>query len=195
MFKRIVIISILPVILFLTGLHYRHQLIVYHISTVDPEYAYLYNGLNIARLNFHLGHIDHPGTPVQMTVAFTIRVVHLFSGQGLLSDDVMKNPEKYLLASNLVLIILITVALFVLGYFVERITKNLALSFLIQLSPFSSYIVMVALGRVTPEPMLLVAVILLIAMSFIYLYSNNEQKQTKHTLFLESLPDLVWQLN
>jgi hypothetical protein len=39
----------------------------------DPDYAYLFNGLNLA-ISLPPRHVDHPGTPLQLALAGYIRL-------------------------------------------------------------------------------------------------------------------------
>lgn len=134
-------------------------------SNSDPEYVYLLNAANLAGLK-GVGHIDHPGTPVQVLGAVTIRVVHFFNFSPGIDwhTDVLQRPEYYLKAINIVLIVLNVLMLLALGMFTYFLTKNFWLGLWLQLSPFFSITLLeFGLPRVTPEPLLLFSSSLMIA--------------------------------
>jgi hypothetical protein len=125
-------------------------------SNSDPEYVYLLNAANLAGLK-GVGHIDHPGTPVQVLGAVTIRVVHFFNFSPGIDwhTDVLRRPEYYLKAINIVMIVLNVLMLLTLGMFTYFLAKNFWLSIWLQLSPFFSITLLeFGLPRVTPEPLL-----------------------------------------
>ena len=49
----------------------------------DPSYAYLLNGLNLSLTHGNVGHIDHPGTTVQVMAAFIIKVTYQFRNKSI----------------------------------------------------------------------------------------------------------------
>jgi hypothetical protein len=64
----------------------------------DPTYAYLFNGLNVATLHT-VGHVDHPGTILQIAVAGLLRLDYLFAPEHHSENivhSVLFNPEWYL---------------------------------------------------------------------------------------------------
>ncbi len=155
---------ILPVLLLWAGMYLSDARGPYWLSgNLDPDYVYLLNASNMADLQ-KVGHIDHPGTTVQMIGAITIRVAHLFSAtKDNVHTDVLKNPEKYLKAINGVFLVLNGLMVLLLGVGAYRITGHLALSLLLQCTPFLPGTVLTAsLARVRPEPLLLCAGLLLI---------------------------------
>ena len=48
-------------------------------NRADPEYAYLFNGLNLANEYGNVGHFDHPGTTSQVFNAFVIKFSYILS--------------------------------------------------------------------------------------------------------------------
>ena len=124
-------------------------------SNSDPEYAYLLNSLNLAE-GQPVGHVDHPGTPLQEAGAVVLKVFHSFRNAGTLSEDVLKNPEAYLLIMNGILLALGVCLLFFIGWFAFRKTGDMRFSLLIQASPFFSTALLLSAARMNPEPLLLV---------------------------------------
>jgi hypothetical protein len=157
---------VLPVIMALTAVFLNDARGPYWLgSNSDPEYVYLLNAANLAGLR-GVGHIDHPGTPVQVLGAVTIKIVHFFnfSSETDWRTDVLQRPEYYLKAINIVLLVLNVLMLLALGMFTFFLTKNVWLSLWLQLSPFFSItLLQFGLTRVTPEPLLFFSSSLMIA--------------------------------
>lgn len=100
------------------------------------------------------GHIDHPGTPVQVFGAVVLRTVNLFSRQDI-QTDVLKQPEAYLNAINTGMLILNASLLFIIGLATFMWSGKLAAGLWLQAAPFLSPVILqFGLTRVSPEPML-----------------------------------------
>ena len=112
------ILLIFPLILVLLGTYMKRVIQDYSMFSVDPDYCYLFNGLNLAHHNFPW-HIDHPGTPLQLLSAIVIRLVHLFRNDTL-DMDLFKNPELYINAINYTIIYLQAIVLFFTGLTIFR---------------------------------------------------------------------------
>jgi len=151
------LLLVLPVMMALTAIFLNDARGPYWLgSNSDPEYVYLLNAANLAGLK-GVGHIDHPGTPVQVLGAVTCKVVHFFNFSTGIDwhTDVLRRPEYYLKAINIVLIMLNVLMLLALGMFSYFLTKNSWLSLWLQLSPFFSItLLQFGLTRVIPEPLL-----------------------------------------
>ncbi|MGE5340051.1 MAG: hypothetical protein ACM3SY_01100 [Candidatus Omnitrophota bacterium] len=159
-----ILLFILPVLLVITVSYLKDARGPYWLGTnSDPDYVYLLNSSNMADLK-KVGHIDHPGTPVQMLGAGVLRVVHLFSStKDNLHTDVLKRPEFYLNAINGVLLALNFFMILLLGIGVYRLTGSLIQSLLLQFTPF--LIESAATGcltKVNPEPFLFLTGLLLV---------------------------------
>ncbi|MEI6694481.1 MAG: hypothetical protein WCO13_00325 [Bacteroidota bacterium] len=142
----------------------------YSMFSVDPDYCYLFNGLNLAHHNFPW-HIDHPGTPLQLISAIVIRLVHLIRNDTL-DMDLFKNPELYINAINYTIIYLQAIVLFFTGLIVFRFTKDLFTALFIQISPLAAFSLMIQ-NRIIVEQMELIASLLLISAVFWYLYTQK----------------------
>jgi len=174
---NIIIFSILPITLIVIGILLRKGLGYSFLCSIDPEYSYLFNGLNLANLNFPF-HVDHPGTPLQILCAIVIRVVHLFHNNNLSFDaDLFSNPEFYISAILYTILLLDAIALFVMAYIIFKKTNNLALSVFFQLTPFISHSILLNLNRIMVEQMFVTTVIVLILT--IILYTRNENRSDK----------------
>ena len=147
-------------------------------NNIDPDYAYLFNGLEIIHRRVP-GHIDHPGTTVQVLNGIVIYVTHLFSCIAgpcqSIDRSVFIDPEFYLQWINVILILIIAAAVFFFGLRVYQLTGNkiraLSAQFLLLLYPS----VLIALAYCRPEPLVLAAAIVLIAI----LFDENIQDETQ----------------
>jgi len=153
---------------------------------LDPDYVYLLNAANLAGLK-GVGHIDHPGTPVQVMGAITIRVVHALSPSSAGADwhrDVLKRPEYYLRAINFVLVVLNSLMLLGLGLAAAVWFGHISAGLWLQAAPFLNIVLLrFGLTRVTPEPFLLFAShALVIIMAYLF-YSSKESKPRSSKLF------------
>lgn len=153
--------AVLPLTMVLLAFTVKAALGPYWLgSNSDPEYCYLFNGLNILG-GYPPFHIDHPGTPVQETAAAVIVIRHWLAGEGTVVSDALARPEMYLMAINTTLVVLYGIALWGLGLCVVRTTGQWTAALLAQLPPFLATQSIRALGRVDPEPMLLIVTALL----------------------------------
>jgi hypothetical protein len=160
------VLLVLPVIMALTAVFLNDARGPYWLgSNSDPEYVYLLNAANLAGLK-GVGHIDHPGTPVQVLGAVTIKILHFFNFSSEIDwrTDVLQRPEYYLKAINIVMVVLNVLMLLCLGMLTYFLTNNFWLSLWLQLSPFFSITLLrFGLTRVTPEPLLFFSSSLMIA--------------------------------
>jgi hypothetical protein len=89
-----------------------------------PDYSYLMNGLNI--LSLHIpNHFDHPGTPVQVIIAFILGATWLLTlpwhGFSSLQNEILAHPQFYMQCVNCVFAAGIATALvFLPGAFVNQ---------------------------------------------------------------------------
>jgi len=141
--------AVIPLVFILTGISFFHALGAYYLRAIDPEYAYLFNGLTVARLRFELGHIDHPGTPLQIIIALVIWIVQLFNNHQSMVENVISNPELYLKITFYVVLSINVIALFYLGKTATLIQGKLS-GLLLQIMPFTSIIFIAYLERVRP---------------------------------------------
>jgi len=139
-------------------------------SNLDPEYVYLLNAANLSGLK-GVGHIDHPGTPVQILGAIVIRIVHFFNSPGIsIYDDLLNRPEYYLSAVKIVLIFLNSLILLALGIVTYSVTRSLWTGLWLQMTPFLSIVIIqFGLTRMSPEPLLLFTSLAFIIMIVILL--------------------------
>ena len=128
---------------------------------LDPSYLYFLNGLHVLD-GATPGHVDHPGTPVQVLMALVIRLSGL-AAPGTIGDGAFAWAEILLMQANTVLLVLTALAMGLLGAVVARRSGRLVVALLAQMTPFLSMLALKHGIHVKPEPMLLLAVLLLSA--------------------------------
>lgn len=150
----------------------------YICSPTDNDYLYLVSSLAMADSKPVL-FTDHPGTPLQMLGAATMKITQAFTSDGResLAYSVLKNPEFYLKAINIVLVSLNVLILFFIGLVTFNSTKNIGLSLLLQFSPFFSNITLGwGLNNVSCEPLLLFISLLYVLILVKLLFSEYIEK-------------------
>lgn len=126
----------------------------------DPDYVYLGNGLALNYL-VPVGHVDHPGTPVQVLSAVGIALkYYLFPESGaVMYKDVLSHPESYLAFINGLIFVVIF-----LGYFITSMRmRKVGIPWLWVLLPFAfvlNPLVLKYLFRVNAEVFLILSVYL-----------------------------------
>lgn len=190
--KKIAIplLLILPLMLAVTSVVLNNAKGPYWLGTnLDPEYVYLLNSVNLANFS-GVGHIDHPGTPVQVMGAVVLRAVHLFqpSTAGDFTTDVLKRPEMYLSAVNTVMVVLNALIVFLLGWVVYRFARNFYAALWFQAAPFFSITMLhYGLTRVTPEPLLFFSGLAMVAAAVYFLYREDKERPIWHDLVMFGL--------
>jgi hypothetical protein len=110
-------------------------LIIHNSYAIDPDYAYLFNGLNFIRgESFFIVHVDHPGTPLQVLIGIFIILISKLRGAEDFTADVLKNPEMYIQTIIIVFSFFYSLVLFFAGKQYLKYRQSLLGAFLIQLS-------------------------------------------------------------
>jgi len=122
---------------------------------VDPDYAYLFNSLNLASGKAPT-HIDHPGTTLQLWGMLVLRSVHLFSGHGPFITDVIQRSEFYLAGVFWSLAASYILTLYLLGLTACRVDGSLIFAVLCQSTILAFTPLAVCLPRVSPEIAILI---------------------------------------
>jgi hypothetical protein len=127
----------------------------YGKSRLDPNYQYLLNGLAVLKGQVP-GHTDHPGTPVQELGAVAILLKWLITDQQRpLADSVLRQPESYLTAINLVLLSLVAASIALgVGSIIKR-TGRVWLGLLAPALLICSPSALEPLADAKPEPLLI----------------------------------------
>jgi hypothetical protein len=110
-------------------------LLINNSYQIDPDYAYLFNGLNIARgESYSIVQIDHPGTPLQVLTGIFIIIIGTMRGVDDLTLDVVSNPQLYIKTIIIIIAIVCSMVLFFIGKRYYKYQKNLTNALLLQFS-------------------------------------------------------------
>ncbi len=174
-FGAITILSILPVLLFLAAYFFKLAGGPYYLNYYDPGYVYLVNSINVMQFE-NVGHIDHPGTSLQIFGAVILKILLLGKSEAQILDSVFSDPESFLNILNKSLVLINCLALLALGIFAYRKTTNLFFSLLFQLSVFISFEIYYGLVIFSPENFLILSMILISGILVYYVYDDDSDK-------------------
>jgi hypothetical protein len=127
----------------------------------DPAYAYLPSGLMVLE-GVPPALFQHPGTPVEALLALVAWATG-FGAPGHVSDAAFAHGEFILRATSDVIMVLEAIGLVALGWIARRRLGALLPAWLAQAAPFMSVLGLKHGIAPKPEPMLLLAVVLLSA--------------------------------
>lgn len=141
-YQKSLLLTVVPLALIALGTHF-YELIAPIYSgpsgyDQDPAYVYLLNGLSILAGNAP-GHIDHPGTPLQLFVAAFIPIWALLTspesfGLGLI-HSVLNDPEHYIRGVCFALLVINALCLIYAGARIFSATGSIFLAVSFQLTP------------------------------------------------------------
>lgn len=154
---------------------------LWQVFNLDPDYFYLFNGLLIVE-GLAPTDIAHPGTPIQVLIAATIRLLHPFLPTAAIIDLVMADPDRYLVAASNAIFVMVGAALFVMGRAFHRLTGSLWPALLSQSAPFLSMVIPKFALHAKPEPFLVIAVCLMVAAAAEAL--REGKPQLRHAVWL-----------
>lgn len=183
--QRLLVLGLLlliPLLLFITSLQtIQSRDKVWYGAGYDPEYAYLFNSLNVATFRL-VGHFDHPGTPMQVYGALILQGSWLFHRNGeSLTQEVLSHPEFYLRIMSVATAILAALAVFIAGVFILRRTGSFWYALVLQSIPFiSGFILYNAFARFTQETMLMIAALALAASVVDWLINATPAKENSY---------------
>jgi hypothetical protein len=168
------LLFIIPLLYFIAGSYFRNLLGNLSLRTCDPEYIYFMSGLTLSDGNLKLGHIDNPGTPLQILVALVFKLTYFFRSTPVpYVEDVLLHSDLYLAVTSLFIVVITAGLLFYAGYKVYKSTKSVFYALIVQTAPFLPVIWYDLIGRVAPELMMPFPVVLL-SVLIITLYYKNE---------------------
>jgi hypothetical protein len=153
----------------------------------DPEYAYLFNSLNIVNLTSP-DHNDHPGVPLQLLGAAII--LGLSAVRGVYTngfhaiDDVLTHPVMYLRTMNVVIACLVGSASFFLGRRIFDRTGKAIIALTGQAFIFMSFAMLSSLTRVCPEPLLMAEALFLAGLLTPFAFEADQSSSTKQPAVL-----------
>ncbi|HMS66383.1 MAG TPA: hypothetical protein PKD83_14160 [Ignavibacteria bacterium] len=181
------LLIILPVCLVFLSLLLRNTKGPYFLNIhYDPGYVYLINSLNFAQFSgYGTGFLDHPGIPLQLFGAFSVKICHLISGYNSdIALDVLARPDHYMNFINSALILLNSLILLFFGWSVYKLYNNVILAIFFQLTPFSAFNAFYELSDVSAENFLLMIYILFILTALRYSENLKKGKPDKQFLYL-----------
>lgn len=184
-------LGIVPLLVAILSLFFIKDLGPYYLHCFDPAYNYLLNGLNLALGEMEIGHTDHPGTPLQLLSALVIRFTFFFMDDKQLMDSVLTYPETYLFSISLFLLILHVIALYILGFFVYKHSNSIPVAVFLQLGLPVSLQAFFNVPRVQTESLLGLWCTLLIAVTFVQVFSRAKFKQHLQILLFSILSALL----
>ena len=184
------LIFIFPLLYFMAAGYFRNLLGNLSLRSCDPEYIYFMSGLTLSDGNLKLGHIDNPGTPLQVLVALVFRITNLLRSTSIpYVEDVLLHPDLYLSVASLFIAAATTILLIVAGNKIYKTTRSVFYAMLVQTAPFLPVIWYDLVGRVAPELMMPFPVVLLTVL-IVSVYYRNENTTTKDLLFFSLLSAL-----
>jgi hypothetical protein len=153
--RKASLLLVAPVLfLFLHGLFSEARGPFYLAVHYDPEYAYLFNGLNLIS-GVAPNHVDHPGIPLQMFAAGCIKLANIGSTTDATIRTALAHSEAYLKGLNSALMGCYFIAQLLLGVLVCRKTGSMAAALFLQATPFLLADDFVETVRFRPELMIL----------------------------------------
>jgi hypothetical protein len=181
--KKHLVLFVLPIIYAFFCIHTTHKSPKAFLQTVDPEYIHLISSVNLAEGNLNIQSIESPGTPLYVLGAITAKVTCFASSNDSLKEDFISNPEKYIDALRLVLLILTTLCLFILGHVVHKVSHSPFTAILFQLAPFLSADIMLTSTIFTPDHFLVILMLLYMAVLFNHIHRENNSGEMKSALY------------
>jgi len=158
------LLLILPVLLVCAGFLLRSAKgPAYLAAHMEPEYAYLFNSLNLAEGKASY-YPDHPGTTVQLAGAALLHLKHPLDSQAR-AEDTLKNPERHLSLLGTTLMLCAAGAMLISGLLVLSAFGSVGAALAFQAFPFFSPATLeYGLTRFSPEPLLLTFSLLISAL-------------------------------
>jgi hypothetical protein len=147
----------------------------------DGPYGFLLGSLNVAQFE-KPGYFHHPAIIPLIVGATAINISHSISGTHKdVENAVFDNPELYLRVFNLGLCLLGAISVFILGYVIYKWTSRITGAIFVQLTPFTSEVIVRHTASVIAESSMLFCLFFLMAISISYMYDKN--LSTKKTNF------------
>lgn len=181
--------ALVPLLLFIFMLFRLAELHFFFQGWIDPVYAYLMNGLTFALGSNDVGHVDHPGTPLQLFIALMITIIGWFHNSDDLATDVLTHPEYYLRIISVTLIMINCVVIGLLGNYAYKKLRSIQLAVAIQLLPLLSAQLVTFMPIVACETV--VDFLAFAIAAVIIIYDNQKQENTKLILLMAVLSALM----
>lgn len=178
-----------PLLYLFIGIYFRILIGDLSLVSVDPDYVYFLSGVTISEGYFKVGHIDHPGTPLQYLIAVVLKVIYLFRKDANVTfiQDVFANSDLYLSVVNVILTFLVVISIFIAGKYVWRKTGSVLYGVLIQTIPFVQFVWYEMIGRIMPELLIPIPIIMLAAFLVGHLAEQKNKFDRKDLIILASI--------
>lgn len=181
--KKVLLLLIIPVYYFFLSSYFHENIGLYSLRTADPEYIYYICGVSIANGHMEVGNIDHPGTTLQYFLAASFRITHwIRTTNSPFTEDILANPDLYLKVANTAMNFAVVIVMLFLGFLSLTIFPNIWYAILLQFTPFVSDIVYSNMGRVTPETIMPVFIMLLSVFTLSLVFRKNDESSWKTIL-------------
>ncbi len=173
-FKTHILILVFPLMVLALGIFAVIAFDCYSCRSIDPEFPYLLNGLNVARLESgDIGHFDHPGTPFQVFIGIAIRIIHLLTGEGSLTHDVLSRHQHYLSGVSLIITALTGILIYMVGLRGLKHGIHPWKILVLQAGTFLSDLLVWNYIRVIPERWIMITALLFFLVYIEYGYKNR----------------------
>jgi len=144
-------------------------------SSYDPDYCYLFNGLNLAYSHGNIGHVDHPGTTVQVLSGLIIKITYTFrKTANSLPSDLLSFPEYYLRVIAWTFTIINCIIIFFCGWIIFNLTRELSYGLLFQSFAILPLTVYSGYFHVRPEPVLFGMITIFVTLLIWKYYEKKE---------------------
>jgi hypothetical protein len=177
---RLTALSCIPAAIFIIGLQLQQLIRPYFAGLTlldyDPSYIYLLNGAGMLH-GFVPGHVDHPGTPLQLLTGGIALLCWLSGGAtARFSHSIISSPEYYLAAISNSLLSLNSLALLYLGRAIFKSSGSLLLAIAIQGGLLTLGSLFPRLGYVAPEALISFAALMMLAELCPVLFADNSAR-------------------
>lgn len=180
--KGFLLLLIFPLLFLISQVLMKYNYGFFYISDFDPVYAFLFNGLNLARGISGTGLAGFPGTTVQLFLAALIHIGYLFREGASMSEDVLLNPEYYLHIASVGVVLLNTAAFLLTGILIFRRTGRYDVSVFFQFTPFISVFGFYYGTLIMCEPFMLLAVQIITLQIALFYFSDKSTLSNKQIL-------------
>ncbi len=166
---------IIPVVFMVNAVVIHYNIGKFFMRSVDPEYFYLYNGVMMGQGSLSMQYTANPGTPLQALFAVTSAAIGIFQ-PGSIVGDVVNDPEKYIHATSLLMIFMISLTLFLGGWYTWKVTGSWLAALLLQMGIPCTAEIMILTGRLNAEAMMILPVLLLSIAVIGYIFTSEDRE-------------------
>lgn len=181
--NRLFILIILPVLLTLVSVNYINQFKLAFTGDADPEYIHLVSSVNISEGEFRIQSIQNPATPLYVLGACVVKITNWFTTSKTIKEDLILNPEKYIMTFRIALVALTSIVLLITGLIIYKKTENISVALMFQFCPFISKDILISSSIINPEHMLIIIGLLYAALIISYLNKSENENDYKYIFY------------